>query len=136
MYLDLEDELTNWYRRSTADPFEQLWYGVHALHRATIQAADRHKKEMCGRGRPPKNEAMRNLIWQLADLFSRTGGRPDAWYRDDLGKRNSPFLRWVSAVNGCLPRSARVDAATLPELVHSVAKYRKKRLVIRQLEKP
>ena len=134
VYFELEDQLTNWYP-STEYPLEEVQYGVNALHHAAVQAADRHKKEMCRPGRPQKNEAMRNLIWQLADLFGRAGGTPSAGYRYDIGKYDSPFLRWVIALNAYLPEVARVNAARLPELVHSVAKNRRKRQVMRQPEK-
>jgi hypothetical protein len=126
VYLDLQERLSDWYPNS-ADPYVEVREALLALHDAADRTKALHRSCYGGRGRPPRNEALRDLIWQLANLVERANGSPTAHNRGDSGKPDSSFVRFVSALNGNLPESVRADARKLPEVVRSVLRQRKKR---------
>jgi hypothetical protein len=119
----LTASLATWYPTSK-DPFDEVQRTFRLLFDATLEAANAHLTERCGRGRPALNEPLRDFIWQLMNLFEDAGIKARAWYSGSTGKRNSPFVRFVRTLNACLPERSKADPKKLPELIHEVYEAR------------
>jgi hypothetical protein len=105
-------------------PFDLMFADLLA---SSEEALSRIVSEYGGRGRPRKSGSREELILGLADIYSKSGKAAGAWYRDADGKRHSPFLRFVLALNKELPPHIRMSAERLPEFVHEVCEARSKR---------
>lgn len=111
--------------RRTGHAVEVIHRNLLDLERAAAAAGAAHKAEMGGRGRPPQ-EAFREFIWRLADVFENIGGKARVWQRHDREKLDSPFMRWVTQLCDYLPDGYRPDSKKLPEQIHSVTEARAK----------
>ncbi len=124
VYFELAERLAD--RNLTSCNVGATQRALRDLGNAAEEAAATHETETGGRGRPPQ-EALREFIWRLADLFEEAGGRPRVWIRHDVGRIDSPFMRWVATINDCLPETSKAETRSLPELIHSVTEARHKR---------
>jgi hypothetical protein len=125
LYFDIQEALSGSYPNS-ADPYREVRSASLALDDAARRVKALYRSCYGGPGRPPRKEALRDLIWRLAILVE-SGRPPAAPYQDDIGKPDSPFVRLVCLLNDYLPESAREDARKLPDVVRSVLQQRKKR---------
>ena len=109
------------------DPAHTAWEQIRAFQYATDRAFAEHRKLFAGPGRSQTTEGLRMFIWDLADLFERTGGKASANFKGFKDRPDSPFLRWVIEINSFLPIEARARPTALPYLVRNVCRSRVRR---------
>ncbi len=126
VHVHVNEQLENTYSEKT-DPTHAVWEQLRQVQLAVDRSYRKHKRLFAGPGRSQTTEGIRMFIWALADLFEEAGGKASANFKGFKDRPDSPFLRWVTEINRCLPVEARGRPTALPYLVRSVCRSRARR---------
>lgn len=80
---------------------------VRKIQSAVKLAKKSHEKNFGGKTGPSQRLPLRGLIINLCSCFEKAGGVASAAYQDLKGYRDTPFLRFLSAINDTLPEAVR-----------------------------
>ena len=121
VHVELEDHLRG---KKADDAVRAVFDQFMNFQKIVRKARDEHVSGFGGRGRPMRNESLREFIWKLGDLYELAGGRAGVTYEPIDGSLTSPFLAWVIKINGFLPPRIQAKSTTLPDLVRELCRLR------------
>ena len=124
VHVELEDHL----RRINADnAVRAVFDQFSSFQGAVVRARNEHLSDFGGRGRPMKNESLREFIWKLGNLYELAGGRAGVTYKPIDDSLSSPFLAWVVKINEFLPQAIKAKSSALPDMVREICVRNNKR---------